>query len=228
MHNRHPGGRDAKGDPHTATKFRRLDAACRDGRLTHLDFRVVYYIAGLINRDTGDAWPRQTTIADAVGVTRRGAQLALERLTALGYLTVESQRGRGHTNRYRLSDAGANGCASSGAIKGERRFAYPSDKMRIQAQQNANADAGKGEPPFAQTPFKTPLKNPDEANSDLKGEDDGYWINCESPQGDAWRRHWRATGQQEPIRSGRTGCYVRKLPSELPPDAVEVSHERGR
>jgi DNA-binding transcriptional MocR family regulator len=217
---------------HVAAKLQCLDAACRDALISHLDFRVLYLIASLINRATGDAWPHQATMADALDVTRRSVQISLERLSQLGYLVVEVQRGRGHGNRYRLSQAYARGGAQAGpgqandeacsrADKCEGTFADVTRNMRTPAHENANPNAVKCAPPFAQTPFHNPFKTPSETDLDLeKANTEGVWVNTESPQADAWRRYWRAQGQLEPVRSNRMGRYARRLPSAWPPEAV--------
>jgi hypothetical protein len=143
----------------TSRKFDWLDAVAQDRGATHLDFRVAYFMAGLINRTSGDAWPRQATIADALDVTVRGVQLSLKRLVELGHLTVELQRGRGHTNRYRLADRKAKRRSPLLPLNGEPGFAYSEPKRRKQKQEKANANANKGEPPFVQNTLSNTLRN---------------------------------------------------------------------
>ncbi|WP_078864237.1 helix-turn-helix domain-containing protein [Streptomyces sp. AcH 505] len=210
-------------DPHTSAKLRCLDAVCRDGLISPLDFRVCYLIASMMNRTTGIAFPRQATLAETLGVTRRSVQASLERLSWLGYLSVEVQRGRGHTNRYRLSAAyaGGGGDATSDALpeagQGEAGFAGGFQKMRTPAHENANGSAIKGETAFAQNPFNNSFQTPDARDSDFEGSSEGVWVDCESMQADAWRRYWRLNGVMEPVRSNRTGKYARRLPSAWPP-----------
>jgi hypothetical protein len=60
------------------------------------------------------------------------------------------------------------------------------------------------------------------------GDDGGVWVKWDSMQADAWRRHWRAIGQLEPVRSGRTGMYARKLPSVWPPGSDGAAQSGAR
>jgi len=46
----------------------------------------------------------------------------------------------------------------------------------------------------------------------------GFRIFRDTPQGDAWLRYWRKTGQRELAWSPRTGCYIKPLPTEWPPE----------
>ncbi len=210
-------------DPHTASKLRCLDAACRDTLLSPLDFRVFHLIASMINRVTGDAWPAQATLAEMLGVTRRSVQISLARLRRLGYLSAEVQRGRGHVKRYRLSqDHAGGGDADGAAEKSEAGFAGGPEKMRTPVQEKANGSAIKGEETFAQNPFNNPFKTPETRDSNLDGSSEGVWVDCESMQADAWRRYWRLNGLMEPVRSNRTGKYARRLPSAWPPGVVGV------
>lgn len=223
-------------------RMRALDALCRDGRATHLDFRVLYHVTGQINRVTGEAWQQQATMAMTLSISRRGVQQSLERLIALGYLAVEVQRGRSCVNRYRLSrgdlsdeapvgadaaraQAGADeahGQVAEGDDKCAVTFAASVDKMRNRPHENTNVETAKCAAPFAQDSFHNPFTTPEQDKTNLgTGDDSGVWVNSESMQADAWRRHWRAIGQSEPIRSGRTGMYARKLPSAWPPGVGE-------
>ena len=48
----------------TAMKLTALDAAASDQRLTHLDFRLLYYLASATDQETGIARRKQTVMAD--------------------------------------------------------------------------------------------------------------------------------------------------------------------
>jgi hypothetical protein len=156
----------------TSKKFDWLDIVAQDRGATHLDFRVAYFMAGLINRTSGDAWPRQATIAEALGVTRRGVQMSLVRLVELGHLTVEFQRGRGHTNRYRLAVRNANDASPLLPLNGEPAFVYSEPKRRKQKHEKANANANKGEPPFAQNTLSNTSMN---TLRDISVEFESWW-----------------------------------------------------
>lgn len=45
-------------------KLTALDAAASDQRLTHLDFRLLYYLASATDQETGIARRKQTVMAD--------------------------------------------------------------------------------------------------------------------------------------------------------------------
>jgi hypothetical protein len=95
-------------DQHTACKLWCLDQIMRDQRATHLDFRLAYYIASVTDRATGKARFKQSTAAEALGVTRRGIQIAAERLKSLGHIDIGFTPGKGHLNTYRLHLEKAN------------------------------------------------------------------------------------------------------------------------
>jgi DNA-binding transcriptional MocR family regulator len=84
-------------------RFTLLDAIARDPRVTASAFRLLYIIAGFVNRTSGDAWPGQQRLARELGVSVRTIQRDIDQLVALGYLTITRSRGRGRTNRYRLA-----------------------------------------------------------------------------------------------------------------------------
>jgi hypothetical protein len=97
------GAEDAlMADQFTARKLWCLDQAVRDPAVSNLEFRALYYLASCLDRSTGEARVRQQTIADALGATRRGIQLALDHLKALGHLDVVYSPGRSKLNAYRL------------------------------------------------------------------------------------------------------------------------------
>jgi DNA-binding MarR family transcriptional regulator len=195
---------------HTANKLKLLDAAHLDPALTPLDFRVLYHIASAMDRQGGLLRRKHDEIAVALGVTRRGVQQCIKRLAQQGFVSVAVSKGSGHTNAYSLPTANAHLYAR--LVNGE---------MRTERHLNANTETTKRAPPFA--PLLTPsishsnsLKSAARGKMDLE-EKEGFLVTCESPDGEAWRRYWRDTGQIEPFRSGRTGCYAKRLPSLRPP-----------
>jgi hypothetical protein len=150
-----------------AQKAAWLERIARDQAVTHLAFRLAYFIGLYLNRISGDAWPSQDLLAHELGVTRRGVQLALDTLVAGGHLVVERARGRGHTNRYRpvLESGNANAHSPIDDTKGEAQFANSTTKMRTGEQEKANNRAIKCERPFAQTFSKRTL-----SKKNLEGE----------------------------------------------------------
>ena len=111
-----------------ARKFEWLDKVCNDRKLTPLAFRVAYKIASFVNRASGYAHPSHQRLANALGVTRRGVQKAIEQLAERGHISIEVAKLEGTANRYRLTQSswnfdhfkpaeGANAGAQGGANK---------------------------------------------------------------------------------------------------------------
>ncbi len=71
-------GIGAMSDPFTARKFAWLEAVARDGDLRASASRLAIILAGFFNRKSGDAWPSMDTLADILGMTRRGVQKSVE------------------------------------------------------------------------------------------------------------------------------------------------------
>jgi len=116
-----------------------LEDVENDSGVSHMQFRLAYVLAGYFNSDTGKAWPSQETLANRLGVTRRGIQKALAALAARGHLHIESAEGRTNTNHY------------SPLKNGEPAFAIlfgGDDKTRTPVPEMANAGSWGGEPPF--------------------------------------------------------------------------------
>lgn len=81
-----------------------LDQVVADRTISPLAFKVAYIIAcRYLNRQSGDAWPTQETLARAMEVTPRGIRKALSLLVDGGHIEVARARGRGAVNRYRLA-----------------------------------------------------------------------------------------------------------------------------
>lgn len=72
-----------------------------DRELTLLAFHVAYVIGQHVNRGTGDAWPSQGRLCEALSASRRGVQMAIDQLASRGHLGVTVQRGRNGSNKYR-------------------------------------------------------------------------------------------------------------------------------
>ena len=70
----------------TAHKLSKIDRAVTDRRLTHFNFRLLWFLAAAANSQTGIVRGKQTAIAQALGVNRRTVQVGLDRLVELHYL----------------------------------------------------------------------------------------------------------------------------------------------
>ncbi|QOZ52864.1 hypothetical protein [Bradyrhizobium sp. CCBAU 53338] len=123
-------------DPFTKAKLALLDRANADPCLTHLDFRVLYYLTSAMDRTTGVARRRQNVVAEALGTKgARGIQKSIDRLVAGSYLVVESGRYAGQANSYSLPEW----------LEGTNAGSYP---VRTEAQQGTNTGSQGYEPPF--------------------------------------------------------------------------------
>jgi DNA-binding transcriptional regulator YhcF (GntR family) len=86
-------------------QFVRQKLAWIDGIVLDLDvpsfaFRLAALIASkYLNSTSGDAWPKQTTLAADLGVCTKTVQNGLDALEAAGHLAVRGSRGR--VNHYR-------------------------------------------------------------------------------------------------------------------------------
>ena len=98
-----PSGSDrpTTADAHTRDRFRWLDQVLADQAMTPFAFAVAYALSSHVNRDSGEAWPSQSRLAEIVGSTDRGVRKAVEQLAARGHLKVYAPTGRKTGNRYR-------------------------------------------------------------------------------------------------------------------------------
>jgi hypothetical protein len=88
-------------DDFTRRQFRWLDQVAGDPAVTAAGFVLAYRIAKFFNRETGDAWPAQPTLAAAMRMDVRSIRSLCDQLEAAGHLQVIASRGRGNSCRYR-------------------------------------------------------------------------------------------------------------------------------
>jgi hypothetical protein len=79
-----------------------LNQVRRDRSLPPLAFHVAYSLAPYLNRDSGDAFPAQETIAADVDIEPRSVRRLVKQLMRGGHLVVTEAHGRGRSNLYRL------------------------------------------------------------------------------------------------------------------------------
>ncbi|MGY4254582.1 hypothetical protein ACVI1L_001650 [Bradyrhizobium sp. USDA 4516] len=72
-----------------------------DRSLPPLALNVAVILAQHVGQRTGDAWPRQETIANALGITDRTVRRNVTSLVARGHLDVVGSGGRAKPNSYR-------------------------------------------------------------------------------------------------------------------------------
>jgi hypothetical protein len=82
-------------------RFEWLDQVCADRGVRAAVFQLAYAISGFVNRETGDAWPSQETLAKHLGLSVRGVRKLTDVLGGRGHLEITESRGRGHSTRYR-------------------------------------------------------------------------------------------------------------------------------
>jgi hypothetical protein len=88
-------------DDFTRKRFQWLDQVAADPAVTAAGFVLAYRIAKFFNRETGDAWPAQPTLAAAMRMDTRSVRRLCDQLEAAGHLQVLASCGRGHSCRYR-------------------------------------------------------------------------------------------------------------------------------
>lgn len=157
---------------YTSQKLAMLDRAMADGRLTDLDFRVLYYLASAADRETGIARRKQAVIAGAVQRTRRAIQISTDRLSEFGYLIILTKDGGSYTNGYRLIVEKTNKGSPFESKKANVDSPY-AKKRRMRTAKKANGSAEKGEPSFAPIlPFNsldTPSRARGPSSTDVLG-----------------------------------------------------------
>jgi hypothetical protein len=82
------------------TRWRLLLEATRDSRLSRTDCAVLGAIFDRVNRETGECFPKLTTIAKIAKVADRSAPRSIAKLCGIGYLNRTSGN-RDRSNRYR-------------------------------------------------------------------------------------------------------------------------------
>ncbi|MGY3496683.1 helix-turn-helix domain-containing protein [Bradyrhizobium sp. USDA 4502] len=91
-----------------------------DRSLPPMALHVATIVAQHVNQRSGDAWPTQETIANALGITDRAVRRNVTELAARGHLDVAVSGGRHRPNVYRpilktRTPASGNGCENPDA-----------------------------------------------------------------------------------------------------------------
>jgi hypothetical protein len=165
-------------DDFTRTKFLWLDQVATDPAVPASAFRFSYIIASkFLNRQTGDAYPSQETLAKLLGVsTSRAVRYLADHLVSGGHLEVTAAHGRGLTNRYRpVLKTAAEPVADSGGQDVDDH-----DNM-------VTALGGSKEVPSKAVKTNFNDNRPDEPVSDQGGIPDGDDI---TPNFDGWWSHY--------------------------------------
>ena len=80
--------------------FAWLAAVARSPDIGHFAVRTAVVLSGYFSRAGREAWPKQTTLADALNATPEGVRKGLLQLRDAGFLEVRIGKGRGDLNRY--------------------------------------------------------------------------------------------------------------------------------
>jgi len=134
-------------DNFTAQKLAAIDRALYDSRVSHLDFRVLYYLASATDRETRLAKRKQKTIAAALNIKIRTVQLSLGRLHDFGYIIFETKEGGTYVNSYRLVLLGVNGSSALDNEKANSNSPFVK-KRRIKREEKTYSGVQKDESSF--------------------------------------------------------------------------------
>jgi hypothetical protein len=151
-------------------RFEWLDQLVADREVTAAAFALGYVVSAHINRETGEAYPTQETLAGKVGLSVRSVRSLTDLLAARGHLQITESRGRGHSIRYRP------------IVKGhgtEQKEMFPeaaAPEANRTAAPNGARDASGGsrsKPPEDRSPKKANGRGA--ASADLDREFDEWW-----------------------------------------------------
>lgn len=145
--------------------------AC-DHRLSDSAVRVGIYLVSCLNSQTGQLNPSITTIHDAIGLSKRGIQYALNMLIESGWVKQNKLgNGRGKHAQYSLIN-GANSDSTKGAKSAPIKIVKGANNAPIKKQKGANFDTERVQnstikgakfdnpptPPYKEEYVKEPVK----------------------------------------------------------------------
>lgn len=111
-------------DDFARRKFEWLGRVEADSALPAYHVRIALRLSGYFNRETGEAWPSQETLARGDLRAVRGVQKALKSLIANGHLEVIADTKLRRTNRYKMAIKDTNSGSANGYSP---RTAIPND-----------------------------------------------------------------------------------------------------
>ena len=130
-------------DAHTRRLFDWLNRIAADPEVSPLGFKLAYIIGQHINRETGEAWPTQMTLANMTGATDRGIRKQLAKLNSSGHLLITSGGGRHVANRYRIALNTRNGGSLFAGKNTEPEFLFSNEKPGTQSHKTRNGATSK-------------------------------------------------------------------------------------
>jgi len=140
-------------DDFTRHKLEWIDSVRRNPAVTRFTACVAHELATFLNRKTRDAWPSHEKIAERLNASRSGVKKAVRRLERAGYLDVSRERGRTHTNHYRLR-----------MKKGPSEDRFQRAKRVLPRTEKGPGEDGKRSRLGPQNPSTNPLMNPTDAD----------------------------------------------------------------
>jgi hypothetical protein len=154
----------------TRTQFEWLEKVAADPAIPATGFKLAFILSRHFNRKTGDAWPTQETLANAVGTSDRTIRTLVDLLVRKGHLEVRL-RGWHNPNIYRmagkpdtharLNENEDEDRKPASTLKDERPEAsfHPYDDQGGSFEQSGwKFSADRVEAGFLQNPLKEPLE----------------------------------------------------------------------
>jgi hypothetical protein len=168
----------AKKREYAAKRQAWIQRVVEDCSISHLASRVaVLIITKYVNPTSGDAWPKQSTLAAELDVSVRAIQKSLDAVVGARHLHREVVHGRSLRNHYRpvFETENTNAGSPFTSLKDEPEFAIETPKTRTREQTNMNESEKKPEPPFVHEPvLREPvLREPALSKKDISANSNG-------------------------------------------------------
>ena len=162
-------------DDFTRERFMWLEQVAADRELSRLALHVAFALSGYVNRETGEAWPSQSRLADDCGLTRNGLRNAIDALRLRGHLHVAAGQGRANSSRYRwiIAEKGNSHCPIA-SVKGQRPLPYSDPKRATAVTEKGNSRSDKRATAIATNSLKELFEGtPSPAAHDVSKSDTG-------------------------------------------------------
>lgn len=119
----------------------RSAARCDESGLTSTQHHAALTVSLFMSEHGDSAFPSVATLAAISGLAESTVRTALRELERKGWLTIELNRGRGHTNRYIADIPDVNPPAAGGIRSGDESFHNASRDAHTDAQEHGDRDA---------------------------------------------------------------------------------------
>lgn len=207
-------------DEFTRDHFRWLLQVSEDSAIPATGFKLAFHFGQHFNRETGEAWPSQRTLAGLVGVSARSIRTLTDLLVERGHLEVRPHRGPNSVNVYRAKRKSASAAIdeqrkpASGSENGEAEVSFrtETEQRKFGAREAEVCDRSSGSQ--LPTNYLEPLQNLKSRSNGWKEENGTWTVPCESEAGRQWERQ-----RPSPARSARTDCFI-NLPNQYPANEI--------